>query len=392
MNADVKRKKITQILDDETGSKSYRAYRYSLDTDRPVDYGESDDQTFVWRTSGETDPPKKYKTLGDMATWLAKRDEQVLTYFLDGSRHVYKVEDRAYPTGDRKLVYPTIAGQVGVGICKRQDKKMTPEDLHREFVISVPKLADANGKSGFFEALCVKLNESRELARILDSGWKFSVPVPYDTRTDERKFEDRGTARIQDVMIKREKEMVKKLVRKGKLNQDNYLVKDGSLEYRLTTEDKDDDKSYQTFKQNYNWVIGISKTFNAEACFDKGKSNPGIIAELPPFNRTPVAYYGSDKEPLAFAVWYVRIRPEDKTRTPFDGVLKVEKILVRDEEIKNGMDTETVDRLTALIINERNPTCYGADIRWANHLYPIYLTESYVKSQHLSTESFLHLF
>lgn len=392
MSFDTNKKKITQILDEETGSKSYRAHKYSLDTDRPLDYGESDDHTYIWKKLGETEPPKKYKFLGDLAKKLADRDEQALSYFLDGSRHVYKVEDRAYPTGDRKLVYPTIAGQVGVGICKRRDKRMIPEALHREFVISVPKLADANGKSGFFEALCAKLNASKELERILESGWKFSAPIPYDTRVDERKFEDRGTARIQEAMIEREKEMVKHLVREGKLNQDNYLVKDGSLEYRLTKSDKDDEKSYQTFRQNYNWVIGISKTFNAEACFDKGKSNPGIIADLEPFSRTPVAYFGSEKEPLAFAVWYVRIREGKGTRTPFDGVLKVEKILVRDDERKNGMETDTVDRLTALIINERNPTCYGADVRWANHLYPIYLTERYVKSQYLSAESFLHLF
>jgi hypothetical protein len=391
-DVDVRKKKITQILDEETGSKSYRAHKYSLDTDRPLDYGESDDCTFVWKKSGETEPPKKYKFLGDLATTLAERDEQVLTYFLDGSRHVYKVEDRAYPFNGRTLVYPTIAGQVGVGICKRQDKKMMPESLTREFVVSVPKLADPNGKNGFFEALCSKLNKSKELERILESGWKFSVPIPYDTKTDERKFEDRGTARIQDAMIEREKEMVKRLVREEKLNQNNYLVKDGSLEYRLTKTDKDNEKRYQTFRQNYNWVIGISKTFNAEACFDKGKANPGIIAELPLFNRTSVAYFGSEKEPLAFAIWYVRIRPEDKTRTPFDGVLKVEKILVRDNELKNGMETDTVDRLSALIINERNPTCYGSDVRWANHVYPIYLTESYVKSQYLSAESFLHLF
>jgi hypothetical protein len=117
-------------------------------------------------------------------------------------------------------------------------------------------------------------------------------------RTDERKFEDRGTAQIQAAMIEREKEMVKKLVRQGKLNQDNYLVKDGSLEYRLSKTDKDDEKSFQTFKQNYNWVIGLSKSFNPEACFDKGKANPGFIADLPLYNRTPVAYFGSDKEPL----------------------------------------------------------------------------------------------
>jgi hypothetical protein len=32
-------------------------------------------------------------------------------------------------------------------------------------------------------------------------------------------------------MIELEKELVAELVREGKLDQDNYLVKDGSLEY-----------------------------------------------------------------------------------------------------------------------------------------------------------------
>ena len=389
-----KRKKITQILAEETGGKSYKAHKYSLDSDRStLEYNEMEDRTFVWKKRGETDPPPTYKSLEARAKFLAERDEQVLTYFLDGSRHVYKVDDMAYTqSSDRSVIYPIIAGQVGVGICKRVGKKMMPEALMREIVLSVPSIADPSGKGGFFEALSVKLNDSNELARIKQCGWKFATIIPYDTKSDERKFEDRGTARIQDAMIEREKEMVKALVRKGKLNQDNYLVKDGSLEYRLTKTDKDDDKSFQTFKQNYNWVIGLSKSFNPEACFEKGKANPGYIAELKPYHRTPVAYFGSEKEPLAFAVWYVRLRDKGKTRTPFDGILKVEKILVRDDELKNGMETETVDRLSALIINERNPTSYGVDVRWANHIYPIYLTERFVKSQYLSTESFLHLF
>ena len=394
MAVESKRKKITQILAEETFSKSYKAHKYSLDSTRSfLEYGEVEDKTFVWKKRGETEPPSTYKSLDVLARHLSERDEQVLTYFLDGSRRVYKVDDMAYTqSGGRSAIYPIIAGQVGVGICKRLDKKMTQEALIKEIVLSVPSIANPNGKDGFFESLSAKLNDSSELARIKQCGWKFATPIPYDIRSDERKFEDRGTARIQEKMIEIEKAMVKELMRKGKLNQDNYLVKDGSLEYRLTRTDKDDEKSFQTFRQNYNWVIGISKTFNPEACFDKGKANPGYIADLPLYHRTPVAYFGSEKEPLAFAVWYVRLRDKSRTRTPFDGILKVEKILVRDEELKNGMETETVDRLSALIINERNPTSYGVDFRWANHVYPIYLTERFVKSQYLGTESFLHLF
>jgi hypothetical protein len=395
-----KKRKITKILEEETGGKSYRAHKYSLDNDRStLDYGETDDKTFVWKKRGETDPPTGtgYKCLREDARILASRGEQVLTYFLDGSRHVYKVDDMAYAYGERRVIYPTIAGQIGVGICKRKDKRVIPENgyLVREMVIAVPSVANSARKNGFFDALCLKLNDSAELSRIVRCGWGFSTLVTYDVRTDEKnKFEDRGTAKIQDVMIRREKEMVKRLVSEKKLNQDNYLVKDGSLEYRLTEDDivKGDPRKFQTFKQNYNWVIGVSKSFNPEACFDKGKSNPGYIADLPPFSRTSVAHFGSEREPLSFAVWYIRIREDVGTRSPFDGIIKVEKILVRDEEVRNGMDTATVDRLSALIINERNPTCYGIDTRWANHIYPIYLTERYVKSQYLSSESFLQLF
>lgn len=389
-----KRKKVTQILAEETGGKSYKAHKYSLDSERSsIEYNEIEDKTFIWKKYGETDPPPNYKSLNTLARLLAERDEQVLTYFLDGSRHVYKVDDMAYTqSSNRSVIYPTIAGQMGVGICKRVNKKMMPEALTRKIILSVPSIADPSGKDGFFEALSNKLNDSNELARIKQCGWEFDKIIPYDIKHDERKFEDRGIARIQDAMIECEKQMVKDLVYANKLNQDNYLVKDGSLEYRLTKTDKDDDKSFQTFRKNYNWVIGLSKSFNPEACFDKGKANPGFIADLPLYHRTPVAYFGSDKEPLAFAVWYVRLRDKNKTRTPFDGILKVEKILVREDELNEGMETETVDRLSALIINERNPTCYGRDIRWANHIYPIYLTERFVKSQYLSAESFLHLF
>jgi hypothetical protein len=394
MSIETKRKKITQILAEETSGESYKAHKYSLDSERSsLEYNETQDSTFSWKKCGETEPPTTSKSLEQKARILADREEQILTYFLDGSRHVYKVDDMAYEkSGSRKAIYPIIAGQIGVGICKRVNKKMIPEILVKEIALSIPEIANANRKSGFFEALSSKLNESNELTRIKQCGWKFTTPLSYDIKNDERKYEDRGTALIQELMIEREKEMVQTLVRAKKLGQDNYLVKDGSLEYRLTKTDKDDDKSFQTFKKNYQWVIGVSKQFNPEACFDKGKANPGFIADLPLYHRTPVAYFGSEKEPLAFAVWYVRLRDKSKTRTPFDGILKVEKILVYEDEVKNGMDTETVDQLSALLINERNPTCYGMDTRWANHIYPVYLTEQFVKSHYLSTESFLHLF
>ena len=386
--------KIMSVLAEITGGKSYKAYKYGLDNvERPfIDYGEDN---IIWKKSGETEKNiKKYVPLENLSKKLSQRNDQLLTYFLDGSRRVFKVDDIAYiQSGNRSVIYPVVAGQIGIGCCKRKNKLLFPEKFKREFVLSIPDIANADGKTGFFPATAKKLNNCSELKRL---GIEISTILPYPTaNVAEKKFEDRGTACIQDRMIQEEKNLVAELVREGKLNQNNYLVKDGSLEYRPTKEDRLDNKKYQIFKNNYNWVLGVSKNFNPEVCKDiNGKSNPGFIADLPLYHRTPVARFENPKwfNDTEFAVWYIRIRNKSHTRTAFDGIIKVEKILFTQEEKDNGIDTALVNLLSAYLINERNPVCYGADLRWANHLYPIYLTESYVKSKYLSSESFLHLF
>ena len=385
--------KIMEILADVTGGKSYKAHKYGLDhAERPfIDYGED---SIVWQKTAETGHIRQYVDLSKKSKQVANVGDQLLTYFLDGSRRVFKVDDIAYQQSGRSVIYPVIAGQIGVGCCKRVDKRLKPEKFIREIVLVVPDKADADGKPGFFQATAKKLNESPELKRL---KLEFSTVLDYKTMRGkyDDKYEDRGTACVQDRMIMREKELVAELVREHKLNQDNYLVKDGSLEYRPTKEHRADKKRYAMFKNNYNWVLGVSKNFNPEVCLDiNGKANPGYIADLPLYHRTPVACFTNPDflGDMQFAVWYIRIHDKERTRTAFDGIIKVEKMLVTEDENEYGMDTELVNTLSAYLINERNPVCYGNDLRWANHLYPVYLTESFVKSRYLSTESFLHLF
>lgn len=191
-----------------------------------------------------------------------------------------------------------------------------------------------------------------------------------------------------------EKNLVAELVRRGKLDQKNYLVKDGSLEYRVP-EDKKGKSKFNA--KNYSFVIGVSKKFNPMLAKDySNKINPGLVADLPPFCRTPVTifqredkFFGGNK----FAVWYLRLRDKKFSDSPFDGVVKVEKILVTDaERRREQIDSEEVNLLSAYLLNERNPVCYGTDSRWANHIYPIFLTESFIKSRFISAETFLNLF
>lgn len=387
--------KIMEIIEKETKGKSYHTYKYSYDSIGlpSIDYDDDPNKIIKWKDSGETGSPKNSIDLKPLADQIQKVGEpSLLKYFLDGSRRVFKVDDIAY----NKQIFPVVAGQIGIGCCKREGMRMQKERFYRELVLALPDKANADGwdDTAYFSSKVIKLNESKELKRL---GLKFSAILPYSTSkagSADIKLDNLAVATIQDYMIEAEKRMVAELVKDKRLGQDAYLLKDGSLEYKVMKTGRVDLRTLQKIKHNYSWVIGVSKSFNPESCLDHtGKPNSNYIADLPVFHRTPVARY-ENREFLGdvqFGVWYIRLRNKKRTQTPFDGVVKVEKIMM-DEEIAKGFDSDVVDLISANIINERNPTCYGSDRRWANHLYPVFLTESYVKSKYISSEMFLQLF
>lgn len=337
--------KIMQIIEMETKGKSYHTYKYSYDSVGvpAIDYDDAPNKVMKWKESGETTSPKKSIDLKPLADQLHELGEDpLLKYFLDGSRHVFKVDDIAY----NKQVFPVVAGQIGVGCCWRINKRLYKERFYRELVLALPDKANADGwnDAAFFAAKVTKLNESAELRKL---GLQFSAILPYSTAkqdTPTTKLDSVAIGVIQDYMVEAEKRMVTDLVKDKRLGQDSYLLKDGSLEYKVMKTGREDLRTLQKIKHNYSWVIGVSKSFNPESCLDHtGKPNSNYIANLPVFHRTPVARY-ENREFLGdvqFGVWYIRLRDKKRTQTPFDGVVKVEKIMM-DEEINNGIDTDVI--------------------------------------------------
>ena len=389
---------MNTLLDDiakETSGKSFKTHKYGFEGIEVPRFDYDDHRHHItWKRVGETAPsptPKNLKPMADM--YLSQ--SPLFAYFLDGSRKTYKVDDMAY----RNQIYPVIAGQVGVGCCTRVNMDMQPlycgKDpmFERHLVISLPKIAKTNDWEEdelAFEHLRKKINERQDL---FNKNIEFAKILSYSTKVEiGDKIENKGIATIQDYMVDREKYMVAELVRRGCLLPDKYLIKDGSLEYQV--HGITNKSELARFRNNYQFVVGVAKSFNPENCVDKnGRNNSNLIAQLPLYHRTPVNMYYSDRiGDMHFAVWFVRIRDSQHTLNAFDGILKLEKILVTDDQIANGLDTEEVDAITANIINERSPVCYGADRRWANHIYPVYITESFVKSKYLSESMFLNLF
>lgn len=392
---------ILKLIAEETCGESYQAQKIELDleadTASRIDSRESKLEN---PKLGETDKPKEdYVSLKEISKTIAQSNTQILTYFLDGSRHIYKIDDIAYQhSHSRKMVYPVVAGQVTVGCCRRNQRKMFAEEFLGEMVIALPDVANANSNNGFFPALRKKINEQLQTKKIKVGIAKILDYSTSQAKNKAQEFANRAISKIQDYMYQSEQNMVANLVAQNKLNQKNYLVKDGSLEYNKSEIIKDERKLL-TFRNSYSYVIGVSKKFNP-ALWTTGtgtnlKPNPGFIAKLPLYHRTPViCYENADFHgDIKFAIWYLRIRECERTDSVFDGVVKIEKMLVSSEEIDSEkIDSNLVNLLSAYIINERNPVCYGLDKRWANHIYPIFLTEYFVKSRCISAETFLNLF
>jgi hypothetical protein len=384
---------ILTLLEDKTNGKCYKSYRYCADEEinfPTLSYDDRQNFTVLKDRYGESDTSlKETKSIKDLADKLSGSNP-LFQFFLDGSRRTYKIDDIEI----NRKIFPIIAGQIGVACCRRVNpSSFKSAQVERSLVLSLPTSANPNAKNPelFFNALKDQINQTEKI-KSLPIG--FSKILSYKSLAQEEsaKYENLGIATIQNEMYQTEVKVVASLYQKNLLKEDAYLIKDGSLAYsKMQTGDF---KEIAKIKNNYRRVVGISKMFNPELCKDRaGKSNADKIAKLKLFNRTPAymhqdTYAGDAK----FSIWYLRIRDSKRTDSPFSGVVKIEKILVTEDEIENGLSSEEVDIISANVINERNPVCYGKDSRWANHLYPVYLTETFIKSQYLSDVHFLNLF
>lgn len=375
---------VINALEKETGWKCFDTFRRCLDSERASVVEYDDLQREFMSAQGETIRYGNARDVSAIANSWQER-EPAFRYFLDGSRRTYKIAD--IPIGTQ--VFPIIAGQVGVGVCMRENRRISACDLSLHTVIAFPDKLDTEGKNAkqhraFLSNLAEKLNAAQERIHLHSL-------LLYPTHKNEN-FEDKGIARIQEYMIEQEKAMVESLVQRSLINDRSWLIKDGSLEYSRIS-DKDDRFAFSRIRSNYKRVVGVSKSFNPElAKLKNNRSAAGMIAKLKPYERTPASLYSTDRVEGKFAVWYVRLREPRRSRGPFDGIVKVEKILVTDHEVEYGLESSEVDNISAWLVNERNPVCYGKDDRWANHLYPVYLTETFIKSKYRGNIHFINMF
>lgn len=339
--------------------------RVNLDYERFTEYEDTDENPADVIFERPTPTKDKHKT-----EILSSNIRSIFRYFLDGSRRTYKVADVI--VNGRYL--PLIAGQVGVAVLERtEDNCLIPFRQFCRFtnVIAIPKTLDKSD----IEYLQNKINEASQVPFLL---------IGYDVKP-ERDPVDLGIAQIMKQMQDLEVMIVKELSDQKLLRNDSMLLIDGPLRFKQLKDRKFDIVQFRN-------VVGLSKRFRPSITVGKGrkKKDVGLITSKLLFGERSTVLKPHDEDSIG--MWYLRIRNPQMMANPLEGIVKLECYAVEPEDKEEGLDSERVDIISAHILRERNVTPFNSDSRWATHLYPIYLAETYIKASFMSDIKFKAFF
>ena len=349
----------------------------SLDLDHYYQepYQDEGDEIKDMGTPFETDKSKRLRTL-DLAN--EDRSYSGFSFFMDGSRRTYKIGDMVL---EGKKIFPVVVAQVRAGCTERdyQKKLHTYGSVQQKNLLLLSdKMSDVD-----FEEIRQRINKTEMAKRLhLDvvkypfEPMKHSVPV------------NGAIAKANSIMHGMEIDILSQMVDSDALEPDRMLIVDGPLQFIRQ------DTGKPEFADMFYNVIGVSKSFDpmlpTTSRSKRGATQIGAeLLKLEYGQRTPV-FLKENSRHRKFGCWYLRIRPKSRVAGPLEGIIKIEKMAVVEED--EGLNTAMVDNISLWLLNECSPTCYGRDERWASHLYPIYLTETLIKASFESDLVFISNF
>lgn len=325
----------------------------------------------------ETDPPPAEVCANALeATATGERgyprERSLFSLFLDGTRRTYPVGELRTAAG---RLLPVFGGQISAAVLRRDQES----GLASVFYSSSRRLMvlPGGGKG-------LNQGDVRELGKKLIEGVARLEVVEYRVRA-EQPPQEAAIARINAEMQHLEIGALGDLATRRLLGNSSMMVIDGSVQFEnIPKED--------LYLLRY--VIGVSKTFRRDLSFLRNGLEVGALVaqQLRRIGDRTAAFRFKRDEVHQYAMWYLRIRSRTDLGSPLDGVVKVEKLLVTDDERQRGLPSDVVNNISASLVGERYVTPYGKDSRWQNLLYPIFLAEVLQRSKMLSDLHFLRLF
>ncbi len=323
----------------------------------------------------ETDQSRKKRSL-DLAN--EDRTYSLFSYFMDGSRRTYKIGDMVI---EGKKIFPVVVAQVRAGCTERDTQK---------------KLHSFNGVQRKNLLLLSDRMSDVDFAEIRQRILKTSVAQNLNLDVIKYRFDpakdnvpvNAAIAKANSIMHDMEIEILGDMVTSGTLTTDRMLIVDGPLQFIRQ------DTGKPEFADMFYNAVGVSKSFDpmlpTSSKAKRGGTQIGAeLLKLDYGERTPV-FLKENSRHRQYGCWYLRIRPRNRVSNPLEGIIKIEKMATLDDI--DGLNSSVVDNISLSLLNEGAPTCYGRDERWASHLYPVYMTETLIKSSFESDLVFINNF
>ena len=302
---------------------------------------------------------------------ISDRDPMLFKYFLDGSQRVTSA-GFVVDNGNRYL--PLLIAQIGVATTHLNGTDLQVQNYDSCNILFFPASFSNEDLHTAQEAACRAAKSSR---LPLDLGFESYEVGGQDDRTPM----DTARAQVLHQMHQMEISRISKLASDGDISREALLLIDGSLAFYGNME-----QHTEAFRN----VVGVAKSFDLHLPYGSGKGAKhvgAVISKLPRGHRTPAR--GVSHRNLTIASWYLRLHDQKKISNleyP-DGVVKIE--IFPDEPAKSSPTVEAArcERISQHVLALRAPATPNIDSRWASHLYPVYLTERYIKSQFRSNLS-----
>lgn len=302
---------------------------------------------------------------------IADNDPLLFRFFIDGSQ---RITNAGYIVDTKNRYLPLLIAQIGVATTELRDSRLRVKQYDATNTLLFPDSFSAEDLAAAKTVACRAAKTSR-----LPLDLSFDL---YEVdETEDRSPVDRARARVLQKLHSMEVERIVKLAKAGEISRNALLLIDGSIEFYV-----DMDRHKEAFRN----VVGVAKSFDLHRPYLSGSGAErvgAVISRLPPGRRTPAR--GTLHRNLTIASWYLRLHGRSRMASLeySDGVVKIEVFPDEPSTDSPAMDASRCNRLSEHVLALRAPATPNTDARWASHLYPVHLTERYIKTQFRKDQS-----
>lgn len=286
--------------------------------------------------------------------------QPLFRYFLDGSM---RTTNAGHIVDTKHRFLPIFIAQIGVAATRLDDNaKIVVETYNNRDILFLPETFPPGD-----------IRKARNLVRQAAHTSRLSLDLdlePYEIE-DKRAPIDGARKKVLSSMHTMEIDLIADLADSGKVTRDSLLMIDGSLQFY---------KNLERAKEAFHNVVGVAKSFDLNQSIGKGQVGT-LVATLKPRHRTPARKIGHRN--LTIGAWYLRLHSE-KAHTSLastDGVVKIEVFPEAATGKEPLLEAARCTLISKDVLALRHPTTPWTDSRWASHLYPIHVTEDYIKTR-----------